>query len=89
MKRTAHCVCGALTVEVTGDPKLVLICHCEDCQRRTGAPFGTGAYFRKKRVSVSGESTEYARASDIGGFAIRSDIASMRHETQEVRLFRS
>ena len=30
-----------------------------------------------------------ASLDDIGGFAIRSDIASMRHETQEVRLFRS
>ncbi len=30
-----------------------------------------------------------ARLEDIGGCAILSDIASMRHETQEVRLFRS
>ena len=30
-----------------------------------------------------------ADIDDIGGCAIRSDIASMKHETQEVRLFRS
>jgi urease accessory protein len=32
-----------------------------------------------------------ARSSlhDIGGAAFRSDIASMRHETQHTRLFRS
>ena len=30
-----------------------------------------------------------AELEDIGGCAIRSDIASMKHETQDVRLFRS
>lgn len=32
---------------------------------------------------------QVANIDDIGGCAIRSDIAAMRHETQEVRLFRS
>jgi urease accessory protein len=30
-----------------------------------------------------------SRLADVGGIALRSDIASMRHETQVTRLFRS
>jgi urease accessory protein len=30
-----------------------------------------------------------APADDVGGAALRADIASMRHETQYTRLFRS
>ena len=47
--RTAHCCCGALRVDTTGDP-IVVLCHCRESQRRTGAPFGVGAYFRKEQV---------------------------------------
>ncbi len=30
-----------------------------------------------------------ATLDDLGGFSFRADIASMRHETQDVRLFRT
>lgn len=66
MSRTAHCVCGALRVEVDGDPGAVVACHCEDCQRRTGAPFGVGAYYAKSQARISGPSTAYTRVADSG-----------------------
>src|SRR4249920_1131001 len=37
-----------------GDPAVVSMCHCEQCQRRTGSPFGVGACFKQDRVQVSG-----------------------------------
>ena len=64
--RRAQCACGGLKVEVTPDPQLVIMCHCEECQRRTGAPFGVAAYFGKNDVAFSGESTVYERISDAG-----------------------
>lgn len=42
-----------------------------------------GAVQHAARLALAG------RASDLGGLALRSDIASMRHETQTTRLFRS
>ena len=39
-------------------------------------------------IELAAEATE-AGPDDLGGCAILSDIASMRHETQDVRLFRS
>ena len=39
-------------------------------------------------AAVAGLATS-ARLGDLGGAALRADIASMRHETQYTRLFRS
>ena len=65
--KIAQCCCGALRAEVQGEPQGgVVICHCADCQRRTGATFGVGAYYSKKKVNISGESRVYTRAGASG-----------------------
>ena len=62
----AACGCGQLRVTTTGDPDIVVACSCIACQRRTGSPFGVGAYFRKESVSVEGEAKVYTRVADSG-----------------------
>ena len=64
--RLASCSCGALTVQVTGDPVRVSICHCLACQRRTGSVFGEQARFDRAGVTISGTSTRYVRVGDEG-----------------------
>lgn len=66
MKRTARCCCGALTVEADGEPDTVVVCHCIECQRRTGSALGAAAFFAADRVSLSGASSVYERTSDAG-----------------------
>jgi hypothetical protein len=66
MTRIAHCCCGSLRAEVTGEPALVAACHCMECQRRTGSPFGVGAYFPKDRARTEGRNKVYLRGSDSG-----------------------
>jgi hypothetical protein len=66
MTRIAHCCCGSLRAEATGGPTLVGACHCMECQRRTGAPFGVSTYFPKKQVRTEGPSKVYVRGSDSG-----------------------
>ena len=61
MRRTARCCCGALRAETTGEPTVVTACHCLECQRRTGSVFGVGAYFKKDRVRIEGDSSVDAR----------------------------
>jgi hypothetical protein len=39
-----RCCCGALRAEVTGEPPRVGVCHCMECQRRTGSAFGVVAF---------------------------------------------
>ncbi|HEY5797631.1 MAG TPA: urease accessory protein UreF, partial [Bosea sp. (in: a-proteobacteria)] len=40
-------------------------------------------------VQAAAAAAEPATLDDLGGCALRSDIASLRHETQYSRLFRS
>jgi hypothetical protein len=42
------------------------MCHCLECQRRTGSAFGIQARWPKDQVDVTGRFTEFARRSDDG-----------------------
>lgn len=64
--RIAHCCCGSLRAEATGEPAFVAACHCRACQRRTGSPFGVSTYFPKAQVRIAGPSKVYVRGSDSG-----------------------
>lgn len=37
--KTGHCLCGSVAYSFTGDPAMVAACHCDDCQRQSGACF--------------------------------------------------
>ena len=52
--RTASCSCGQLRIEVQGEPRGVGVCHCLECQRRTGSVFAALASFRAP-YRVSGD----------------------------------
>jgi hypothetical protein len=63
----ASCQCGKLTAEVTdGAEPTVIMCHCLDCQRRSGSQFGSIAYYPAESVTVAGEAREFARGTDNG-----------------------
>jgi hypothetical protein len=63
----ASCQCGSLTAKIEdGAEPTVVACHCLDCQKRSGSPFGAMAYFARAAVAVSGEAREYARPTDSG-----------------------
>ena len=64
--RIASCTCSQLSVTVTEDPIRVSICHCLECQRRTGSVFGAQARFRTSATEIKGESREYVRVGDEG-----------------------
>jgi len=66
MTRIARCCCGSLRAEATDEPSLVGVCHCMECQRRTGSAFGVSIYFPKDQVRAEGPSKIYVRGSDSG-----------------------
>ncbi len=35
------CLCGAVTYEFTGMPRVTVACHCSACRKATGSAFGT------------------------------------------------
>jgi hypothetical protein len=66
MTRIAHCCCGSLRAEAIGEPVLVHVCHCTECQRRTGSVFGVSSFFQKSEVQTSGPSKVYVREGQEG-----------------------
>jgi hypothetical protein len=64
--RTAACRCGALSARCEGEPVRVSVCHCLDCQRRTGSAFSAQARFPEAAVTVSGAANSYVRIADSG-----------------------
>jgi hypothetical protein len=67
--RHAACGCGQLQVACRSEPVRISMCHCLECQRRTGSVFGNSAWFPREDVSVAGEVTEYRRPGDSGAWA--------------------
>ena len=63
----ASCQCGKLTATIDdGAEPTVVMCHCIDCQKRSGSPFGAMAYYPDGTVSFGGEAREYSRPTDSG-----------------------
>ncbi|OWV82316.1 aldehyde-activating protein [Rhizobium sp. R634] len=61
MERFAQCHCGSLRAKTASEPLMVSLCHCRDCQRRTGAVAGSGAIFEKAEVTIEGERKLFER----------------------------
>jgi hypothetical protein len=65
--RRAACHCGRLALACEGEPARVSLCHCLECQRRTGSVFGAQAWFRRENVTfATGAAKEFTRISDAG-----------------------
>jgi hypothetical protein len=62
----ASCQCGQLSADFDGDPQFVIVCNCRACQKRSGSPFGTGGYFLKTQMTVSGTSNTWGRVAPTG-----------------------
>ena len=67
--RTATCACAQLRITCAGDPVTIALCHCLDCQRRTGSTYGVAAFFSRRDVKADGAFRTYRRNSD-SGFAV-------------------
>ncbi len=63
----ATCQCGELRMTLPGPSAAVVACHCLDCQRRSGSPFGVLAYYPKEALAIVGEARRYERPTASGG----------------------
>lgn len=79
--RTAACRCGAVTLVCEGEPIRVSVCHCLDCQRRSGSAFAAQARWPEAQVTITGEPREweYAGHSGWARFAFCATCGSPTH----------
>lgn len=60
------CLCGAIRYRLDAAPLLVYICHCHDCQVRSGSAFSLSILVRTSDLSVSGSVNALRRTSPKG-----------------------
>jgi hypothetical protein len=66
MAHKASCSCGQLSLTYSVDIKRTSICHCLECQKRTGSVFGVQTRLKRDQTEITGTSTEYERVGDEG-----------------------
>lgn len=53
------CLCGAVRLMATGEPKRVGLCHCLDCRKHHGAVFAAFAIYPETAVTIEGETRSH------------------------------
>ena len=66
MTRIATCSCGQLSVTCEGEPVRISMCHCLECQKRSGSTFAAQARWPREKVTIKGNATQYVRVGDSG-----------------------
>src|SRR4051812_45966786 len=62
--RNASCACGQLSLITSAEPVRISVCHCLDCQRRSGSVFAAQARFPTGEVTISGHSKTFVRTGE-------------------------
>lgn len=70
--RHASCRCGNLRATATGEPVRISVCHCLECQQRTGSAFSAQARWPEEDVAITGEATRWSYTGESGGTGIFS-----------------
>lgn len=67
--RTASCRCGRLRATCEGEPVRISVCHCLDCQKRSGSAFAAQARWPDAQVRIEGKATSWSCTADSGNRA--------------------
>ena len=66
-ERTGGCQCGEVRYRISGEPVVLAICHCKECQRASGSAFGMSLVTRKEHfVLERGVLKSFSRVADSG-----------------------
>jgi len=60
------CQCGQVTYKLHEAPKMVLACHCTECQKIATGPFSVTAVISSSAIEFSGELKEWSRTAESG-----------------------
>lgn len=60
------CQCGQVSYELYQAPKIVIACHCVECQKLSTGPFSVTAMVSAEDITFTGELSEWQRMADSG-----------------------
>jgi hypothetical protein len=84
------CLCGAVRLELSGEPDRVGLCHCLDCRKKTGSVFATWAIYPADQVEVTGETAVHEGRNDYARHvcaACASPLFERQAGSDEVEIF--
>jgi hypothetical protein len=62
----ASCQCGQVRYKLYEPPKVVLACHCQECQKLSTSPFSITAVVATEAIEFNGEMKEWSRVAESG-----------------------
>ena len=63
---TGECNCSAVTYKIRSKSLLTYVCHCGNCQKRSGSAFGMGMIIPIDDIEIQGKLSCWERISDVG-----------------------
>lgn len=66
MKISGQCHCGTVAFTALVDASKVVACHCEDCQKFSGAPFRAVIPVPVENVQLLGQPRHYVKVAASG-----------------------
>lgn len=66
MKIDGACHCGEIRYEAQVDPRRVIICHCNDCQTMSGAPYRVNVPTLWENLRLTGTPRTYVKTGGSG-----------------------
>lgn len=70
--KTGGCQCGSVRYELTGEAKLLYVCHCRDCQKQSSSAFGMS-------LIVAGADLRFVSGGDrIRSWATRGEDGNVK-----------
>lgn len=87
-----QCRCGAIRLQIAGEPVVQVYCHCDDCQDAHGAAYASNAVYPSQAVQVEGSpvpivvrTTQRMRCAACGTFLF-TEVASAGLRSVNARL---
>ena len=65
-ERAGGCQCGRVRYRLSGEPLMINVCHCTECQRQSGGAFGMSMMVRESDLVVEGALKSFTRRADSG-----------------------
>jgi hypothetical protein len=66
------CICSSIRYVCAREPVAMLNCHCQDCQRSSGAPYASGVVVMQSELTVTGTPGIHSVRASSGGLVTRS-----------------
>ncbi|WP_417551596.1 GFA family protein [Marinomonas fungiae] len=66
---SGSCQCGGVTYQLLAAPKMVVACHCKECQKLSTSAFSITAMVDASDLVIQGELKDWSRVAESGNTA--------------------